>query len=128
MRIAQINITPLIDVMLVLLILFMLVVPMAPHSLDAAVPRPATEGASSALVLTIDETGYALNRTPAASLEEIGERLRDAFRASASPMVLFQVRGVPSYGRVIEAVDVAQGAGAERLSFLPDVDHGAAPR
>ena len=118
---AQINITPLIDVMLVLLILFMVITPIAPQTLTATMPQPGpTGGTDHPLVLTVDASGYALNRTPAASLDEVADRLRDAFRAGAARIVFVQVLGDPTYGRVVEALDRATGAGAERLGFLPD--------
>jgi biopolymer transport protein TolR len=120
-RKAEIDVTPLIDVMLVLPILFMLITPGATRSLEASVPgKSAAADSSRALVLTVDETSYALNRAPAATLTEVDERLREAFRTGASHTVLIEVRGEPRYGRVVEAMDVAQGAGAERLGVLPE--------
>ncbi len=119
-RMAEINVTPLIDVMLVLLILFMVITPTTTQSLDAAVPEKSTGGDSSrALVLTVDEASYALNRSPAATLGDVDGRLREAFRTGASRTVFIEAKGEPAYGRVIEAMDVAQGAGAERLGVLP---------
>ncbi len=119
-RIAEINVTPLIDVMLVLLILFMVITPSTMQSVDASVPEKGPAGDSSkALVLTVDETSYALNRSPAVTLGELDERLREAFRTGAPRTVFIEVRGEPVYGRVVEAMDVAQGAGAERLGVLP---------
>ena len=70
-------------------------------------------------MLTVDETGYALNRAPAATLHDVDERLREAFRTGSTRTVFIEVRGEPAYGRVVEAMDVAQGAGAERLGVLP---------
>ena len=119
-RIAEINVTPLIDVMLVLLILFMVITPSTMQSLDASLPEKSTgRQTSQSLVLTVDEAGYALNRSPAATLRDLDERLREAFRIGASRTVFIEVKGEPAYGRVIEAMDVAQGAGAERLGVLP---------
>lgn len=118
MRIAEINITPLIDVMLVLLILFMVITPASLRSLDASVPqRSATDTPVRISVLTVSERAYALDRRPAASLDEIAERLRDAFRAGQPPAVLVEVEGEPSYGRVVDAMDTARGAGAERIGL-----------
>jgi biopolymer transport protein ExbD len=119
MRVAEINVTPLIDVMLVLLILFMIVTPVADRSLDAAVPKPAREGApGTPLVLTVHEDGrFSLNRKPLGGLVEAGERLRDALRAGASRLVLVEVSGDPNYARVVEALDLAKAAGAEHLGL-----------
>ena len=118
MRIAEINITPLIDVMLVLLILFMVITPARMRTLQAEMPQGPMRGAPVQMpVVTVTEQGFALDRRPAASLDEIAERLRDAFRAGQPPVVLVEVEGEPSYGRVVDAMDTARGAGAERIGL-----------
>jgi biopolymer transport protein ExbD len=98
----------------------MVITPTTPQSLDATVPQAASASNSGhALVLSVEETGYALNHTPAATLTEVEERLREAFRTGSVRTVLVQVLGDPSYARVVDALDAATGAGAERLGFLP---------
>jgi biopolymer transport protein ExbD len=121
--IVQINVTPLIDVMLVLLILFMVVTPMTTRGLDAALPQKASVAPSSpppALVLVVEQDRLSLNQQPLASLEDLEARLRNAFDARSDRTLFLKASGVVSYRRVIEALDVARGAGAERVGLLPD--------
>jgi biopolymer transport protein ExbD len=79
---ADINVTPLIDVLLVLLIIFMLVAPVAPRALEASLPRPpdgAAGPAPATLVLEVRADDFALNTSPVLTLEDLERRLRAAF-------------------------------------------------
>jgi biopolymer transport protein TolR len=126
---ASINITPLIDVMLVLLIIFMVISPPA-RSLDASLPQPSRQARQPTpvpdLLLTLEEipgTGSVirLNTTPVSSLEDLAARLNDAFQARSERTLFVKAGGEVPYGRVVEAMDVARGAGAERIGILSTV-------
>ncbi len=121
---ADINVTPLIDVLLVILIIFMLVVPVAPTKLDASLPQPRpTPGASPApngLVLEVRADAFALNATPYLTREALAEPLRVACERSKDPTVFVRVAEGVVYDRVIEALDVAREAGAGRIGLVDE--------
>ncbi len=118
---AEINVTPLIDVMLVLLILFMLVTPVATRSLEARIPEPARSAApvpTAPLVLTVEPTLFRLNQTPVLTTSDLRAQLRDVLLARSERTLFVRAEGEVSYGRVVEAMDIARGAGAERIGIV----------
>jgi biopolymer transport protein ExbD len=110
------NVTPLIDILLVLLIVFMVIAPSASQGLDAQLPRPAAgvvPPAGDSLVITVDATGALFaNHQPVTA-----GWLRRDLRTREQVLV----KGTPdaSYGQVAAVVDLARGAGVLRVGLLP---------
>jgi len=128
---SDINITPLIDVMLVLLIIFMIVTPVASKSIETSLPRDPSEVAPppppqhEALVLEVSAEGLRLNRSALTGLDELGERLRDVLLARSDKTVFVRAEGTLRYAQVMSVLDVAKGAGADRIGIIGTRAEGA---
>jgi biopolymer transport protein TolR len=120
---SDINMTPLIDVMLVLVVIFIITAPLLASSLRLDLPRSDAATASDAarsVLLGIDRSGQLfLNDQPMAT-GELAKRL--ASIANQNPDTELQLRAdaaVP-YGRVVEVIGIAQQAGLGRIGFVAD--------
>jgi biopolymer transport protein ExbD len=118
------NVTPLIDVLLVLLVIFMIVTPLRSVGLSAQVPQlpgdpPESVRSQNPLVIEIGPTlAVTLNAQPVA-LDLLGARLAEVLRLRADRSVFVSAAPDVEFRHVATAIDVAKGAGGERVGLLP---------
>jgi len=120
---SDINMTPLIDVMLVLLVIFMITAPLMTTSLKLDLPK--TEGARPSdaalfLAVAINDQGQLFVGDEAVTAEKLLQRARQA--AQRDPLTEVQLRAdsrVP-YGRVAELIGLVQDAGLSRVGFITE--------
>jgi biopolymer transport protein ExbD len=120
----QMNVTPLVDVVLVLLIIFMVVTPMMTRRfwVDVPVkeeqPAPPPPGAPVQLVLRLARDGtLRLNQEEIAAAELKG-RLERVFGARSDRVLFFDADPKAPYGRAVEAMDLARGGGALTIAVI----------
>ena len=117
-----INVTPMIDVLLVLLVVFMLSVQVR-QSLPVNLPppvaasRPATQAPRVVLELKRDGS-YAINGA-SVEMNDLGARLRELTDGGRRQLLFVRAAPGRRYGEVIQAVDVARGAGWRVIGYMP---------
>ncbi len=118
---SAINMTPMIDVLLVLLIIFLIVTPMKPTGLKAEIPQPAADAAPRdelGLLITVRGGGRVSLNRDSLTVDELGQRLRSLFARRADPLVFVSGAGSLEYQEVARVIDIARGAGAFRIGLM----------
>ena len=120
----EINVTPMIDVLLVLLIIFMMVIPMSRKALDLQLPDPTPDNTpqgpppSQIVLEVLPGNTFRINSQPV-SKSDLGRRLKEIY--DPRPDKIIFVKGDPAvkYSDVITAMDVARGAGVKVIAATP---------
>ena len=122
---ADINVTPMIDVLLVLLIIFMITLPLSRREFVVQVPpeqqpqRQQKQSSSDQIVLELRADGsYAINTQPV-PLEQLDAKFHEYY--DQRPAKLLFIKSAPNrkYGDIVHAMDIARGAGVQVIGFTP---------
>lgn len=124
-NLSEINVTPFIDVCLVLLIIFMIVTPFVVKGFDVDVPPKAKDEdnpyLSHQLILTLTEGGLLfLNREPV-NQPQLIETVREKFRLRNNTTIFFNGENGVSYGQAVMVLDMLKEAGAKKIGVVADI-------
>ena len=125
---SDINVTPLVDVVLVLLIIFMVVTPVLQMGIDVEVPPkvevslPPSESRLTQIVVSVRADGFYLNQERLANTTELRDRIAPIMvsREPAERIVFFNADDDVRFDLAVSAIDVAREAGAQKIGFLTD--------
>jgi biopolymer transport protein TolR len=120
---SDINITPLVDVVLVLLIIFMVMTPQLLKEVELTVPdkadvEVATPTVADQVVVSVAKNGtISLNQEPITP-EALIERMHDVMAARSEKLVFFDLDDEANYGDIVHVMDICRGAGAKTLGIM----------
>ena len=121
---ADINVTPLVDVMLVLLIIFMIAAPMLHQGVEVALPRADAANlpmrVEDPLVVSIDRDGNVYLQESRVAAEDLVDRVSDQIKARGDESVFLKGDREVPYGKVIEVLDILHRGGIVRVGMITE--------
>ena len=120
----EINVTPMIDVLLVLLIIFMLVVPMSRKAIDLQLPDPTptvapANATSNQIVLEVGPKDYFAINKEVVPRERLSARLKEIYEPRPDKIIFVKGDSAVKYQDVIWAMDMSRGAGVKVIGVPP---------
>ena len=99
--------------------------PLAQKGLDISLPQPPPPNQPeqktppNQVVLALEEGAITVNKNPV-TIEDLESRLRDIYQARSDKTIFVKATGAVAYGRVVQAMDLARGAGVERIGIISE--------
>ncbi len=123
----EINVTPLIDIVLVLLIIFMTMTPVMLKELVAKVPQKSTElvpqpPGDNPIIVELDAADRLMLNGEAVAPEALAEQVSERLRHDRQKVVFFKIDDDANYGRAVRVMDICKGAGAATLGIITKGD------
>ena len=121
--IANINMTPMIDVLLVLIIIFMVITPLTPKGLEALVPQPPPpnqqpQADQRTVVIVINRDKSMMINQETTDEQHLGARLEEIFKTRAERVIFVKGDADLEYQYVARAIDIAHGAGIDKVGLM----------